>query len=228
MAIVHVGGTDSAPTVFASPRPADMAGAGADGTIGPVIIAGNSVGGTVPVPGQGSTPAQPLTISSVWKPVRAPATSKGRDTAANGASGVSIASVARALGASRKTVIRLLNVLSGLGGSAAAAGAAVARLCSALGTAEKACWADETVFCTLPAEVLVDEGPLAVRELIELGARFDRTAGGELALTREGGHRRNRIAHAGGDAGLFSMVYGGWAAGEIGSAPVTRSVEPWR
>ena len=36
------------------------------------------------------------------------------------------------------------------------------------------------------------------------------------------------LAHAGGDAGLFSMVYGGWAAGEIGSAPVTRSVEPWR
>jgi hypothetical protein len=36
------------------------------------------------------------------------------------------------------------------------------------------------------------------------------------------------IAHAGGDAGLFSMVYGSWAAGEIGSAPVTKSVEPWR
>ena len=49
-------------------------------------------------------------------------------------------------------------------------------------------------------QVLVAEGPLAVRELVELGARFDRTAGGELALTREGGHRRDRIAHAGGDA----------------------------
>ncbi len=36
------------------------------------------------------------------------------------------------------------------------------------------------------------------------------------------------LAHAGGDAGLFSMIYGGWVAGEIGSAPVTRSVEPWR
>jgi hypothetical protein len=36
------------------------------------------------------------------------------------------------------------------------------------------------------------------------------------------------IVHAGGDAGLFSMVYGSWAAGEIGSQPVTRSVEPWR
>lgn len=49
-------------------------------------------------------------------------------------------------------------------------------------------------------EVLVAEGPAAVHELIELGARFDRGAGGELALTREGGHRRDRIAHAGGDA----------------------------
>ena len=36
------------------------------------------------------------------------------------------------------------------------------------------------------------------------------------------------LAYAGGDAGLFSMVYGSWASGEIGSAPVTRSVEPWR
>ena len=36
------------------------------------------------------------------------------------------------------------------------------------------------------------------------------------------------LAHAGGDAGLFSMVYGGWVAGDIGSAPVTRSVTPWQ
>jgi hypothetical protein len=35
------------------------------------------------------------------------------------------------------------------------------------------------------------------------------------------------LAYAGGDAGLFSMVFGGWAAGEIGSAPVTRSIHPW-
>jgi hypothetical protein len=33
------------------------------------------------------------------------------------------------------------------------------------------------------------------------------------------------LAYSGGDAGLFSMVYGGWVAGEIGSEPVTRSVE---
>ena len=47
---------------------------------------------------------------------------------------------------------------------------------------------------------LVTEGPDAVRRLIELGARFDREPAGPLALTREGGHLRRRIAHAGGDA----------------------------
>ncbi|MFE9251162.1 L-aspartate oxidase [Streptomyces sp. NPDC007088] len=49
--------------------------------------------------------------------------------------------------------------------------------------------------------VLVTEGPDAVRRLIGTGARFDTAPGGEeIALTREGGHHRRRIAHAGGDA----------------------------
>ena len=48
--------------------------------------------------------------------------------------------------------------------------------------------------------ILVTEGPDAVRELIEIGAHFDVDARGEIALTREGGHLRDRIAHAGGDA----------------------------
>lgn len=47
---------------------------------------------------------------------------------------------------------------------------------------------------------LVTEGPGAVRRLIATGADFDRTDAGEIALTREGGHHRRRIAHAGGDA----------------------------
>ncbi|MGW2563790.1 L-aspartate oxidase [Streptomyces sp. NPDC001514] len=47
---------------------------------------------------------------------------------------------------------------------------------------------------------LVTEGPDAVRRLIETGAQFDLDAGGDIALTREGGHHRRRIAHAGGDA----------------------------
>lgn len=47
---------------------------------------------------------------------------------------------------------------------------------------------------------LVTEGPDAVRRLIGLGAEFDRAGDGRIALTREGGHHRRRIAHAGGDA----------------------------
>ncbi|MTE20385.1 L-aspartate oxidase [Streptomyces sp. TRM43335] len=48
---------------------------------------------------------------------------------------------------------------------------------------------------------LVTEGPDAVRRLIGTGARFDTSPEtGEMALTREGGHHRRRIAHAGGDA----------------------------
>jgi len=48
--------------------------------------------------------------------------------------------------------------------------------------------------------VLVSEGPAEVATLIARGAEFDRDADGDLALTREGGHHRARIAHAGGDA----------------------------
>src|SRR5918998_258249 len=48
--------------------------------------------------------------------------------------------------------------------------------------------------------VLVEEGPLRVRELMRLGAEFDRHPDGTLMLTREGGHHANRIVHAGGDA----------------------------
>jgi L-aspartate oxidase len=55
--------------------------------------------------------------------------------------------------------------------------------------------------CDLDAvRVLVTEGPEAVHELIALGANFDHSSEGVLSLTREGGHHRDRIAHAGGDA----------------------------
>jgi L-aspartate oxidase len=54
--------------------------------------------------------------------------------------------------------------------------------------------------CDLDAvRILVNEGPDAVRELISWGAVFDQHDG-VLSLTREGGHHRDRIAHAGGDA----------------------------
>ena len=48
--------------------------------------------------------------------------------------------------------------------------------------------------------VLCTEGPARLRELALLGATFDRDTSGGLSLTREGGHSRDRIVHAGGDA----------------------------
>ncbi len=48
--------------------------------------------------------------------------------------------------------------------------------------------------------VLAYEGPAAVRRLVSWGAALDVDDAGALSLTREGGHHRNRIAHAGGDA----------------------------
>jgi L-aspartate oxidase len=54
------------------------------------------------------------------------------------------------------------------------------------------------------ARVLVEEGPARVEELLHWDTRFDRYAAGEhageLMLTREGAHSRNRILHANGDA----------------------------
>lgn len=47
--------------------------------------------------------------------------------------------------------------------------------------------------------ILVKEGPARIRELVELGASFDHQ-NQTIALTKEGGHSRRRILHAGGDA----------------------------
>ena len=48
--------------------------------------------------------------------------------------------------------------------------------------------------------LLTGDGPRRVRSLLALGARFDRDAGGRLALGREAAHSRRRILHAHGDA----------------------------
>jgi L-aspartate oxidase len=47
---------------------------------------------------------------------------------------------------------------------------------------------------------IVADGYAAVVDLVGDGARFDEAAPGRWALTREGGHSRHRIIHAGGDA----------------------------
>ncbi|MEM1043852.1 MAG: L-aspartate oxidase [Bacteroidota bacterium] len=44
--------------------------------------------------------------------------------------------------------------------------------------------------------LVVTEGPERVRELMRVGAAFDRAASGDLHLGREGGHSAHRIVHA--------------------------------
>jgi len=50
------------------------------------------------------------------------------------------------------------------------------------------------------AAVLCDEAPARFADLEALGARFDADRHGNVALGLEGGHRRRRVAHAGGSA----------------------------
>jgi L-aspartate oxidase len=49
-------------------------------------------------------------------------------------------------------------------------------------------------------EILTRDAPARIEELLALGAAFDRTDAGELALGREAAHQRRRIVKAGGDA----------------------------
>ena len=49
-------------------------------------------------------------------------------------------------------------------------------------------------------DLLTGGGPQAVRNLMALGAEFDRDENGELLLAREGGHQTRRVLHADGDA----------------------------
>jgi len=50
-----------------------------------------------------------------------------------------------------------------------------------------------------PVDILVNEGPDRIKDLIDLGMQFD-TENGELSLALEGGHHRRRVLHAGGDS----------------------------
>jgi L-aspartate oxidase len=50
------------------------------------------------------------------------------------------------------------------------------------------------------AKLLSEESPARVRDLQELGVRFDADRSGNLALGLEGGHSRRRVVHAGGAA----------------------------
>src|SRR4051794_33325903 len=54
-------------------------------------------------------------------------------------------------------------------------------------------------------EMVIREAPQQIGDLIRFGVKFD-LEGGELALTREGGHSHRRIVHALGDATGFEVM----------------------
>jgi L-aspartate oxidase len=49
-------------------------------------------------------------------------------------------------------------------------------------------------------EMICQQGPRRIQEIIDWGMRFDRDEEGSLRVGREGGHNASRIYHAGGDA----------------------------
>jgi hypothetical protein len=75
--------------------------------------------------------------------------------------------------------------------------------------------AELTGLLSLPADELL-RGVAGMAEGVPA-----RLAGTELPKFRPGGLL---VVHAGGDAGLFSAIVGGWASGDVGSTPVTRGV----
>lgn len=49
-------------------------------------------------------------------------------------------------------------------------------------------------------QILCDEGPSDIKKLVSMNVPFDLNEFGGLMITREGGHSKRRIVHAGGDA----------------------------
>src|ERR1700722_1804282 len=84
----------------------------------------------------------------------------------------------------------------GQGGIAAAMGADDSPRLHAIDTQRAGAGISDTKI----VEILTQDAPARIEELLELGATFDRTDSGELALGREAAHQRRRIVKAGGDA----------------------------
>jgi L-aspartate oxidase len=117
-------------------------------------------------------------------------------------SGVAGLSVVRGLAASRRVAIVTAGALGSgstswaQGGLAAAIGPSddVRHHAADTETAGAGICDDNAV------RVLTDGAPTSLADLVRAGAKLDNVAGGQLALTREGGHHHRRVVHAGGDA----------------------------
>ncbi len=147
-----------------------------------------------------------MTTSSVRVPDRLTAADPGWTARADvvvvgsGIAGLSVALRARAIG---RTVLLVTKAQVNEGSTRWAQGGIAAALSEDDSPAEHlhdTLVAGVGLCDEVAVDILVTEGPAAVRDLIAIGAHFDVDASGAIALTREGGHLRDRIAHAGGDA----------------------------
>ena len=111
-------------------------------------------------------------------------------------------------------------------GQAAASAWAQGGLAAALSpTDEPSLHATDTVIAgagivdPVVARLIAEEGPNRVRDLVNLGVPFDRTADGELALSLEAAHSRPRVARVSGDlagkAIMESLTYAVAASAHI-------------
>ncbi|MDT0460256.1 L-aspartate oxidase [Streptomyces sp. DSM 41527] len=163
----------------------------------------DSGAGTGPGPVSGPGPVGPVSGTGIRLKAPAPGWSIEADVVVVGSGVAGLTAALRCAAAGRRTVVVTKARLDdgstrwAQGGIAAALGdgdTPEQHLADTLVAGAGLC--DEAAVRTL-----VTEGPDAVHRLIRTGARFDTAPDSdEIALTREGGHHRRRIAHAGGDA----------------------------
>ncbi len=75
-------------------------------------------------------------------------------------------------------------------------------------------------------DILTDGGPAAIERLRDLGARFDISPSGDIALAREAGHQRRRVIHAEGDRTGYEVMRTLTEA--VLDRPSIETLEGWR
>jgi L-aspartate oxidase len=115
---------------------------------------------------------------------------------AGSAAAVSAADRGASVAVLAKAELRESNTYYAQGGMAAVLGAADSFDSHIADTLHVGCGLSERAI----VECVVRGGPKAVERLLQFGAEFDRSALGDLELSREGGHSHSRIVHARGDA----------------------------
>ena len=135
--------------------------------------------------------------------------------------GSGMAGMVTALRLAPRTVTLLTKTSSLTGGSTAWAQGGIAGAVGADDTPEA--HASDTMAAgaglseTAAVDLLTRDGAARLRELIDLGAPFDRDGAGEVLLGREAAHGQRRIVHAGGDA--TGRHVHKWLADAVASTP---------